>query len=283
MGPEDVAREKIDQMLKDSGWIIQDYEDLDLSVGYGVAIREYPFSKEASDYALFVNKVPVGVVEAKPEGWTLCGVTNQSDKYIENLHQKFPNYSLKPSFSYESTGVETLFVNRSDPKYRSRNVFTFHRPEMLDEWFNEDTTLRAKLKKLPKLDETRLYKCQIDAVNNLEQSFADNRPRALIQMATGTGKTFTAVTFAYRLIKFAKAKRILFLVDRANLGFQAQKAFQDYTTPDDGRKFTDLYNIQHLQSQTIGDASIVISTIQRLYSILQGKKQFDEENDGFKE
>ena len=281
MGPEDVAREKIDQMLKDSGWIIQDYEDLDLSVGYGVAIREYPFSKEASDYALFVNKVPVGVVEAKPEGWTLCGVTNQSDKYIENLHQKFPNYSLKPSFSYESTGVETLFVNRSDPKYRSRNVFTFHRPEMLDEWFNEDTTLRAKLKKLPKLDETRLYKCQIDAVNNLEQSFADNRPRALIQMATGTGKTFTAVTFAYRLIKFAKAKRILFLVDRANLGFQAQKAFQDYTTPDDGRKFTDLYNIQHLQSQTIGDASIVISTIQRLYSILQGKKQFDEENDGF--
>ena len=99
MGPEDVAREKIDQMLKDSGWIIQDYEDLDLSVGYGVAIREYPFSKEASDYALFVNKVPVGVVEAKPEGWTLCGVTNQSDKYIENLHQKFPNYSLKPSFS----------------------------------------------------------------------------------------------------------------------------------------------------------------------------------------
>ena len=280
-GPEDQTRKTIDQMLMDSGWVIQNYKELDLSAGHGVAIREYPFSKETSDYALFINKIPVGVVEAKPEGWTLSGVTNQSDKYIKALHQKFPKHSLKPTFSYESTGVETLFVNRNDPKHRSRNVFTFHRPETLNGWFNEDTTLRSNLKRLPKLDEARLYKCQIDAVNNLEQSFADNRPRALIQMATGTGKTFTAVTFAYRLIKFAKAKRILFLVDRANLGFQAQKAFQDYTTPDDGRKFTDLYNIQHLQSQTIGDVSVVISTIQRLYSILQGNKEFDEVNDDF--
>ena len=280
-GPEDQARKKIDQMLTNSGWVIQNYKDLDLSAGYGVAIREYPFSKEATDYALFVNKAPVGVIEAKPEGWTLTGVTHQSDGYIEALHQKFPNYSLKPSFSYESTGVETLFVNRNEPKYRSRNVFTFHKPEVLAEWFNDNDTLRNRLKQLPKLDEEGLYKCQIDAVNNLEESFANDRPRSLIQMATGTGKTFAAVTFTYRLIKFAKAKRILFLVDRANLGRQALKEFQEYSSPDDGRKFTDLYNVQHLESQTIGNASVVISTIQRLYSILQGKKEFEESNDEF--
>ena len=279
-GPEDQARKKIDQMLIDSGWIIQDYKNLDLSAGYGVAIREYPFSKEASDYALFIDRMPVGIVEAKPEGWTLSGVTNQSDGYIEALHQKFPDYP-KPSFSYESTGVETLFVNRCDPKYRSRNVFTFHKPEILFEWFNQDITLFKKLKQLPKLDKTGLHDCQIEAIMNLERSLADNKPRALIQMATGTGKTFTAVTLAYRLIKFADAKKILFLVDRSNLGRQAYKEFQKYSTPDDGRKFTDLYNVQHLESQTIGDVSVVISTIQRLYSILQGKKEFESENDEF--
>ena len=280
-GPEDQARKNIDNMLTNSGWIIQDYKKLDLSAGQGVAIREYPFSKEASDYALFINKIPVGVVEAKPVGWTLRGVTNQSDGYIDALHHKFPTHSLKPSFSYESTGIETLFINRNDPKPRSRNVFTFHRPKILAEWFNENTSLRGRLKHLPELNMLKLYKCQIEAINNLEQSFAANKPRALIQMATGTGKTFTAVTFTYRLIKFANARKILFLVDRANLGRQALKAFQDYSAPDDGRKFTDLYNIQHLESQTIGDSSVVISTIQRLYSILQGKNEYSEEEDEF--
>ena len=282
MKPEDKARCEIDAMLQASGWAIQDYEDLDLSASLGIAVREFPLGKKAVDYALFIRRNPVGVVEAKKIGLTLLGVVEQSEMYLQGLHEKFPKAPMRPPFSYETTGVETLFANRRDPKYRSRHVFTFHRPEVLEEWLAEPTTLRGRLKQIPLLDYDKLYDCQIDAINNLERSFADNHMRALIQMATGTGKTFTAVTFIYRLIKFAKAKRILFLVDRSNLGRQALREFQKYSTPDDGRKFTDLYNVQHLQSQTIDDGvSVVVSTVQRLYSILQGKKEFDEENDEF--
>ena len=282
MKPEDKARCEIDAMLQASGWVIQDYEDLDPSASLGIAVREFPLGKKAVDYALFIRRNPVGVVEAKKIGLTLLGVVEQSEMYLQGLHEKFPKAPMRPPFSYETTGVETLFANRRDPKYRSRHVFTFHRPEVLEEWLAEPTTLRGRLKQIPLLDYDRLYDCQIDAINNLERSFADNHMRALIQMATGTGKTFTAVTFIYRLIKFAKAKRILFLVDRSNLGRQALREFQKYSTPDDGRKFTDLYNVQHLQSQTIDDGvSVVVSTVQRLYSILQGKKEFDEENDEF--
>ena len=282
MKPEDKARCKIDAMLQASGWVIQDYEDLDLGASLGIAVREFPLGKKAVDYALFIRRNPVGVVEAKKIGLTLLGVVEQSEMYLQGLHEKFPKAPMRPPFSYETTGVETLFANRREPKYRSRHVFTFHRPEVLEEWLAEPATLRGRLKQIPLLDYDRLYDCQIDAINNLERSFADNHMRALIQMATGTGKTFTAVTFIYRLIKFAKAKKILFLVDRSNLGRQALREFQKYSTPDDGRKFTDLYNVQHLQSQTIDDGvSVVVSTVQRLYSILQGKKEFDEENDEF--
>jgi len=275
MDPEEQARLKIDQMLVDSGGVIQDYEELNLCAGLGIAVREFPLSKNAADYALFIDRQPVGVVEAKKVGWTLTGVTEQSEKYLDGLAEKFPNAIRKPQFSYETTGIETLFADRRDPKYRSRHVFTFHRPEILADWLKEEKSLRARLKEIPELNYKNLWDCQTQAVTNLEKSFAANRQRALIQMATGSGKTFTAVTSIYRLIKHAKAKRVLFLVDRSNLGRQALREFQQYQTPDDGRKFTELYTVQHLESQTIDDVSVVISTIQRLFSILKGKKEFN--------
>ena len=283
MDPEEQARVQIDKMLTDSGWIIQDYAELNLGAGLGVAVREFPLSIDNADYALFLDRQPVGVVEAKKVGWTLSGVTEQSEKYLDGLHEKFPNAIRKPQYSYETTGVETLFADRRDPKYRSRHVFTFHRPEVLAEWSKEEKSLRARLKEIPELTYDNLWDCQSQAITNLEKSFAGNRQRALIQMATGSGKTFTAVTSIYRLIKFAKAKRVLFLVDRANLGRQALREFQQYQTPDDGRKFTELYTVQHLDSQTIGDVSVVISTVQRLFSILKGKKEFKEEDEELSE
>ena len=133
---------------------------------------------------------------------------------------------------------------------------------------------------LPPLAETGLWAAQFRAITNLEESLAANRPRALIQMATGSGKTFTAANVAYRLVKFADAQRVLFLVDRANLGRQTLKEFQGFTTPDDGRKFTELYNVQHLSSNRIDPvARVTISTIQRVYSILRGEPDLDPELD----
>ena len=280
MNPEDKARQEIDKMLMDSGWIIQDYDDRNLSTGLGIAVREYPLGKENADYALFIDSQPVGVVEAKRYGHTLSGVVEQSEKYLDGLHEKFTNAPMRPPFSYETTGIETKFADRRDPNHRSRYVFSFHRPDLLQEWLKGEKTLRARLKDIPKLNYEKLWDCQTEAITRLEESFSQNKPRALIQMATGSGKTFTAVTSIYRLIKFAKARKILFLVDRSNLGRQALREFQQYVAPDDGRKFTDLYNVQLLQSHTIDPVpKVVISTIQRMFSVLKGDKDYEEEND----
>jgi integrase len=131
---------------------------------------------------------------------------------------------------------------------------------------------------MPSVEKAFLFPNQIRAVVNVERSLFQNRPRALVQMATGSGKTIMAITAAYRLIKFGGARRVLFLVDRTNLGEQAEKEFQGFRTPDDNRKFTELYNVQRLTSNTIGASSkVVITTIQRLYSMLKGEPDFDPE------
>lgn len=149
----------------------------------------------------------------------------------------------------------------------------FSGPKRLPTTYPEPDTLRSRLCELPPLISEGLWDCQVEAVEKLEESFAQARPRALIQMATGAGKTFTAITAIYRLIKFGKAKRVLFLVDRNNLGRQAHKEFQQYVTPDDGRKFTELYNVQRLTSNKIDPVcKVVITTIQRVYSMLRGEE-----------
>jgi type I restriction enzyme R subunit len=145
-----------------------------------------------------------------------------------------------------------------------------------------DKSLRKRLFDLPSLQTEGLRDCQINAITKLETSFKENRPRALIQMATGSGKTFTAITAIYRLLKYAKAKRVLFLVDTKNLGEQAEQEFMSFVPNDDNRKFTELYSVQRLKSSYIAtDSQVCISTIQRLYSILKGtelEESAEEEN-----
>jgi type I restriction enzyme, R subunit len=274
--PEEKAREAIDKLLVDAGWAVQDYKEMNLSASLGVAVREFPLRKDSADYLLLVDRKPVGVVEAKPFGTTLSGVETQSEKYLQLIPA---SYGLvdPPPFAYESTGKETYFRDSRDPHFRSRRVFAFHNPETLQEWSSQEDTLRGRLRQMPDLITEGLRACQKEAIVNLEKSFAKSRPRALIQMATGSGKTFAAVSFVYRLIKFAGAKRILFLVDRNNLGRQTFKEFQQYRTPDDNRLFTELYNIQHLTSNNLDPVSrVCISTIQRVYSMLSGE-EVDEE------
>lgn len=278
MKPEEKARQNIDNLLESAGWEVQDIRELNLGASLGVAIREFPLESGPADYLLFVDRTAVGVVEAKPEGTTLSGVAEQSEKYIAGGSKNLPQVQEPLPFAYESTGVETFFRDLRDPDTRSRRVFAFHKPETLKEWLSQGDTLRARLRRIPPLITTGLWDCQIEALNNLEKSFAESRPRAVIQMATGSGKTYTAVSFAYRLIKLANARRILFLVDRNNLGRQARREFEQYITPDDGRKFSELYNVQHLTSNTLDPVSrVCITTIQRLYSMLRGEPEFDDE------
>jgi type I restriction enzyme R subunit len=274
--PEEEARERIDSFLEAAGWEVQQLNELNLGASLGVAVREFPLSTGHADYLLFVNRRPVGVVEAKSKGTTLSSVAEQSQKYVTSPARSIPDIKEPLPFAYESTGTETFFRDLRDPNPRSRPVFAFHKPETLLEWLSQMDTLRKKLRNMPLLIETGLRDCQIEAIRNLEKSFAQDKPRALIQMASGSGNTHMAVSFVYRLIKFANARRVLFLVDRSNLGIQAKNEFSQYVTPDDGRKFTELYNVQHLTSNTIDPVPrVCITTIQRLYSMLMGEKEFD--------
>ncbi len=274
--PEQAARQQIDAQLVAAGWIIQDYKAVDFSAGRGIALREVPLKTGPCDYLLLVDRHAVGVIEAKKEGTTLSAVAEQSARYASSLPDFLAAGLTGPlPFLYESTGVETFFRDTRDPDPRSRRVFSFHRPETLAAWHAEADTLRARLVALPTahpLVTTGMRDCQVEAITGLEKSFAENRPRSLIHMATGAGKTYTACAFTYRLIKHAGARRVLFLADRANLGEQARDEFARFRTPDTGRLFTELYNVQHLTSPHIDDVCrVTICTIQRLYSILRGE------------
>jgi type I restriction enzyme R subunit len=279
--PEDKAREQIDQMLAQSGWAAQNYTEYNPSGAQGIALRDVPLKSGTCDYLLLIDRKSVGVIEAKKTGTLLSGVAEQSRHYGQNLPEFLQNPGPLP-FYYESTGVETLFRDERDPHPRSRRVFSFHRPETLSALLGEPETLRARLAQMPfkhPVPTQGMRDCQVEGITHLEQSFAAAHPRALIQMATGAGKTYTACAFTYRLIKHAGARRVLFLVDRANLGRQALAEFQQFVTPDTGRKFTELYNVQHLTSSRLDSvARVTICTIQRLYSILRGE-ELDEDID----
>ena len=298
--PEQLARGNIDRLLEQAGWAVQDVAALNVHATRGVAVREFPLlsGHGFADYLLYVDGRAVGVVEAKPEGYTLTGVEAQSGKYGAGLPDNLPYYIRPLPFLYESTGVETRFTNSLDPQPRSRNVFSFHTPETLAAWLGAQDasveaspdgpeliadggggeyrirhSLRRRLTTMPPLDDSNLWTVQAQAIRNLEQSLAETRPRALVQMATGSGKTFMACNQVYRLIRHAGARRVLFLVDRSNLGRQTLREFQGFTVPDDGRKFTELYNVQLLQTASIDPVSrVCIATIQRVYSMLKGEE-----------
>mgnify|MGYP001638207685 FL=1 len=274
MTPEEQARVVIDQKLQQSGWVIQNMKRLDLSVSIGVAVREFPTSTGEVDYALFVEGTPIGVIEAKRSeaGENITVVEGQSVRYagstLKYIHQ---DYTIR--FAYEATDKLVRFTDYKDIKFRSRTVFSFHRPETLKALLTAGDTIRNNMKHFPALDDTGFRQCQINAIHNLDISFANNHPKALVQMATGAGKTFTAITAAYRLLKYGKMNRILFLVDTKSLGEQAEREFMAYTPNDDPRSFSQLYGVRRLKSSFIpDDVQICISTIQRMYSILKGEE-----------
>ncbi|MCI0154728.1 DEAD/DEAH box helicase family protein [Dermacoccus nishinomiyaensis] len=283
---EQRARRLIDEQLTRAGWVVQDLKDQALGAAVGVAVREVTMKSGhgRADYLLYLNKGVVGVVEAKPMGKTLSGVEWQSSMYAQGLTdaQKLRATMVdgKLPFVFEASGSETHFTNGYDPHARARAVFNFPKPETLlsiiaDARTNPDApTWRGALQTMPELDERALRPAQITAITGIERSLREQRfDRSLVQMATGAGKTYTAVTASYRLLRFGGFKRVLFLVDRNNLADQTAAEFTNFRTPDDGRRFTELYPVDKLKSDAPADsASVVISTIQRVFKTLRGEK-----------
>ena len=309
--PEQRAREVIDRLLEQAGWAVQAVAEADIHAARGVALREFELNPGhgTADYLLYVDGKACGVIEAKKQGATLTGVEAQSGRYAQGLPAALPAWRRPLPFVYESTGVESHFTNGLDPTPRARAVFAFHRPETLADWLAQASadppaalatvlttdgqpppaeaqrptggTMLARLQAMPPLvtewGDFKLWPAQITAIRNLEKSLAQNKPRALIQMATGSGKTFTAISFIYRLIKFAGVRRVLFLVDRGNLGRQTKKEFDQYVSPVNNYKFGEEFIVQHLSSNQLDKtARVCISTIQRMFSMLKGRELADE-------
>lgn len=220
--PEQLARDQIDIALMRCGWLIQNAAEINLKAALGVAVREYRTDISPADYVLFVDQQAVGIIEAKraEEGVRMTAHESQSEAYAK-ANLKYIGKKEIP-FVYESAGDLTRFTDYRDPKPRSRPVFSFHRPETFRDWLKQSKSLRKAILDIPALPETGLRDCQVKAINQLEYSFKTNQPKALIQMATGSGKTFTAITFIYRLLKYANAKRILSLTISA-LSFSSMR------------------------------------------------------------
>jgi type I restriction enzyme R subunit len=278
--PEDQSRAAIDAKLEACGWVIQSRSELNLAAAEGVAVREFGTGAGPTDYGLFVDKQFCGVIEAKPAGTTLSGYSDQAHRYITEAPEWLGVDPAQRRFEYVASDTEILFRDHPDPEPRSRRVFAFHRPETLRRWLSEPATLRARLRGLPPLATDGLRTCQVEAIEGLEKSLVHDDPRALIQMTMGAGKTFTACTMSYRLLAHAGARRILFLVDRRNLGNQTAMEYAAYRPPGTGRLFPELYGVQKLGPAGLdGDSAIVISTIQRVYSVLTGKELSEEDED----
>jgi type I restriction enzyme, R subunit len=284
LNPEERARVLIDEQLTAAGWVVQDREAIDLVSHAGVAVREVIMEKWAgrADYVLYLDRKMVGVIEAKPQGTTLMAVQWQSHRYSKGLTESQSKSAVlidgELPFIFEASGSETNFTNVYDPEPRARRIFNFQKPETLARIIREAdshefATWRGRVQSLPDTEGYDLRPASRRAVIAIEQSLKDNQhSRSLVQMATGAGKTRMAVTESYRLLKHGGFNRVLFLVDRNNLGDQTLREFRDFTTPDDGRKFTDLYNVDKLTgSGMVGSSAVVISTIQRVFSVLKGQ------------
>lgn len=253
---------------------------MNLGAGQGVAVREFRTGSGPVDYALFVGRTLCGVVEAKADGTTLSGFADQAERYIHDMPEQLVRRDGQVRFEYVASGTEILFRDHQDPVRTSRRLFAFHRPETLTRWLAESQTLRGQLQTLPPLLSEGLRRCQVDAIEALEQSLAANHPRALVQMATGAGKTFTACNLSYRLLAHGGFKRILFLADRANLVRQTRDEYLAFRPPGAGRSFSELYNVQKLGPAGVDkDAQVVVSTIQRVYSALMGRDLSEEDEE----
>ncbi len=290
LAAEQRARVLIDRQLADAGWSVQDKLALNLFAAQGIAVREAVMKPGhgRTDYLLYVDQKVVGVIEAKPEGTPLSGVEWQSAMYAEGLPADVRLAALTTGgrlpFVFEASGTETHFTNGFDPEPRARRIFNFPKPSTLAKTLRskdeEHPTWRSKVAAMPELDTKPLRPAQITAIIGLETSLAEQRfDRSLVQMATGAGKTYTAVTLSYRLLKFGGFNRILFLVDRNNLAKQTMAEFENYRAPDDGRRFTELYNVNRLNRGAMPEStSMAISTIQRVFKALRNEDVADADD-----
>jgi len=282
--PEELARQKIDEMLRRAGWDIVKRNEY--SERYNACALEEALmvgNKEA-DYLLTLDGKAIGVLEAKRKESSLG---NKVSDQVASYSAKVPNWQqawMKPlPFLFKSNGDDLLFCDQRNVPDGEEAVFTslkkMFTPKELANLANLDSEF-AKMPAIPAVGPKGLRQCQYDAISNLELNFKRKKKKALIILATGAGKTFTACTAAYRMLNYTPARRVLFLVDRNNLGKQAEGEFGTYKLTETGKAFSDEYAVQRLHDVSeIEKSNVVICTIQRLFAALTGQALNDSDDD----
>ncbi|WP_158624147.1 DEAD/DEAH box helicase family protein [Micromonospora sp. HM5-17] len=308
-GNEPQARVELERRLAAAGWVVRNPHRRHPPDGLGVAVRNVPLCTGHADYLLYVDGSLVGVVEAgwaevEPSGGEDDGVGTRPsgvasevalaarlDRYRHRLTVEQRRTAWRRDhplpFGYVSTGGETVFVNWLAPFPRPRDVTAFHRPATLARWMREADenptapTLRARLRQLPPPRARDLRAAQVEALRGLDRSLADDRPRALIQLAAGAGKTRTVIVASHRLLEHAGAHRVLVLVDRDNLARRLVQEFVDYRIPDDGTApFAGRHPVERLSGATmLGSARVIVTTVPRLHAALNGAPLPDADDD----
>lgn len=278
MLPEEKARIKIDQWFYDAGWEVVN-RDQYTPTSTAVAIREGLLKGNLeADYFLFINGKAVGVLEAKREEVDVSSgiVSDQVVTYAKNIPQYYQAYQRPLPLLYKSNGKIVLFKDYRDNDSDFEEINRIHTPWEIVKVLGIDDPFAG----LPTLRSKRLRDCQYEAVTELEKSFRIGQNRALMVLATGAGKTYTACLTAYRMLAYTPMHRVLFLVDRNNLGKQAETEFGTFRLTDNGEAFNMIYTVNRLKSAKVPiDSNVVISTIQRLFSLLKGEEISDNEED----
>lgn len=266
--PEERARQWIDRKLEDAGWQVINRNEYVPGM-HAVALREAPMRGGLeADYLLLLRGKAVGVVEAKRHEIPLdnASLIHQAENYAKRVQKWCPAWEIPLKFVFLSNGKEIALkdFHELEPKYKL--ISKFLRP-----W---DFAQKLKLNEfdgLPFLSPKGLRQCQFEALSSLERSFKSGKRRALMVLATGAGKTFTACMLAYRMLAYTPMKRVLFLVDRNNLGVAAKTELQTFKLTESGKPLSEIFGVEHLSNQLLSSrTNIVISTIQRLFSKLSG-------------
>lgn len=278
MTPEEKARQKIDQWFTDAGWEVINRDEYE-PTSTAVAIREGLLKDNLeADYFLFINGKAVGVLEAKREETDAFSsiVCEQAALYARSVPNIYQTYQKPLPFIFTSNGKELYFCDFREQDHYFKQIMTIPTPHELVKKLGINDYFAG----LPTLHKKGLRDCQYEAITELEKSFRAGQKRALMVLATGAGKTYTACLAAYRMLSYTPTRRVLFLVDRNNLGKQAEGEFGTFRLTKNGEAFNTIFTVNRLRSSSIpSDSNVVISTIQRLFSFLKGETIEDNDED----
>lgn len=276
--PEQKARKIIDSLFSNSGWEVVDRDSYSPTTS-AAAIEEGLLNHNLeADYLLFINGTAIGVLEAKKESYDIVSdaVKAQAENYVANVPNTYKKYSNVLPLIFISNGKRILFRDFRDPDSEYQEISQIPTPREICKILKIDDIYAG----LPALKKQGLRDCQYEAITELEKSFRTGQDRALLVLATGAGKTYTACTACYRFLAYTPMRRILFLVDRNNLGKQASDEFGKYKLTETGDPFNTIYGVEKLTKPEIpDDANVVISTIQRLFALLSGTPITDSDDD----